>query len=116
MVQKIKLMAEYNYFPLWDMEEADNLEPEELPISSATIERLSNWAKCYDNIINWDKPKEAAFKNLIEKEAFEQEGLVLWQQLQEELAPYYKVFYFSEKQHQLLNPADNLLVGSTLDN
>lgn len=108
-------MAEYNYFPLWDMEEAENLEPEDLPISFVTVERLWNWAKRYDNNINWDDPKKATFKNLSEKEAFEQEGLILWQQLQKELAPPYQVFYFSERHHQLLNPADNLLVGNTLN-
>ncbi|GFE70838.1 hypothetical protein [Chroococcus sp. FPU101] len=115
MQKKIKLMAEYNYFPLWDIDEADNLEPNDLPISSVTVERLYNWAKCYDSIIDWNKPQEAGFKNLGEKEAFEQEGLALWQQLQQELSPHYQVYYFSEKQHKLLKPTDVVFVGSTVE-
>jgi hypothetical protein len=116
MMKKIKLMAGYNYFPLWDMDEADNLEPEDVSISPTTVERLYSWAKGYDNIINWNEPQEAAFKNASEQEAFEQEGLKLWHQLQLELSPHYQVYYFSEKQHKLLEPTDIVLVGSPQGN
>ncbi len=108
MVKKIKLMAEYNYSPLWDIEEVDNIELDQLPLSVETVERLLHWAKAYDQIMNWDDPASSGFASEQEREAFEREGIALWRQLQQELAPEYQVFYFSEKRRKLLKNADEL--------
>lgn len=100
--RKIKLMAEYNSSPLWDMETADNLELEELPLSGAIRQRLNDWARVYDRLLNWDDPADSAFPDPAAREAFDREGTLIWQQLQAELSPDYQVFYFSEKHHRLL--------------
>ena len=104
MSKKIKLMAEYHYYPLWDMEDPDNINPNELPLKQDTIKRLLNWSKAYDQILNIDDPAASDFANKEEAEAFEQEGISLWQQLQQQLGSDYEVFYFSEQQEKLLNP------------
>jgi hypothetical protein len=105
MNRKIKLMAEYNYSPLWDMETADNLDLDELPLSSSIQKKLSNWAEIYNQIINWDNPADSSFSDVVQ-DNFEKEGVNIWQQLQEELSPNYQIFYFSEKHQRLLTPED----------
>jgi hypothetical protein len=40
MLRKIKLMPDYQCFPLWDMEEPDNLDPKDLPLNKDTIASL----------------------------------------------------------------------------
>jgi hypothetical protein len=106
MNRKIKLMAEYNYSPLWDMETADNLDLDELPLSSSIQKKLSNWAEIYNQVINWDNPADSSFSDVLTQDNFEQDGIAIWQQLQEELSPNYQIFYFSEKQQRLLTPEE----------
>ncbi|MGH2413865.1 MAG: hypothetical protein ACRDEA_09290 [Microcystaceae cyanobacterium] len=101
-------MAEYQYSPLWDLEEPDNLDPAELPLKKETAERLLKWAKTYDEVLNWDEPASSDFASEEDAQAFEAEGISLWQQLQKELAPDYQVYYFSEQKRQLFNPTNEL--------
>ena len=42
--------------------------------------------------------------------AFEQEGISLWKQLQQELAPNYEVVYFSDRLRQVVNHPNELEV------
>ncbi|NER26259.1 MAG: hypothetical protein F6J89_00965 [Symploca sp. SIO1C4] len=102
MSKKIKLMADYNYYPIWDMEEPDNINPHELPLQEETIKRLLNWSKAYDNILNLNDPSSSDFVDEMERQEFEKEGVKLWQKLQKELKPNYSVFYFSEQQGKIL--------------
>ena len=105
MVKQIKLMAEYDCYPLWEYEDndlIDNPHPAELPLSAATIERLIQWQNIYDGIMNWDDPRSSDFASEEERLAFEQEGISLWQRLQAELVNEYEVFYISELQGRLL--------------
>jgi hypothetical protein len=104
MVKRIKLMADYNYSPLWDMDEPDNLDPAQLPLKAETIVQLKNWANHHNSIVNWDDPDASGFPNTQDAQAFEQEGYRLWQELQQQLKSDYQVFYFSEQQRQLLEP------------
>ncbi len=41
MAIRIKLWADYGSYPLWGVDEIDNIAPEELPLSQATIQRLN---------------------------------------------------------------------------
>ncbi|GBF81116.1 hypothetical protein [Aphanothece sacrum] len=104
MTKKIKLMADYNYYPLWDMEDPDNIDPNELPLTQETKKRLLQWSKTYDQILSLDDPSSSDFANEIEAKVFESEGIQLWKQLQQELKPEYEVFYFSEERGKLLSP------------
>jgi hypothetical protein len=51
--------------------------------------------------LNQDYPPDSGFASEEDAQAFEQEGINLWQQLQKELAPDYEVLYFSEQQRPL---------------
>ncbi len=91
-------MPDYGCDPLWwDDDEVGDIEPESLPLSNNTIERLHKWAKTYDATLNWEDPTDSpGFPSLEAKAAFEEEGISLWKQLQKELAPNYEVVYFSD--------------------
>ena len=103
MYKRIKLMTDYNYYPLWDMDDVGDIEPWELPLSEETIERLLNWQKIYDGIIDWDDPASAGFASEQEEIAFEREGVNLWQQLQKELGDEYEIVYFSQLLHRVVS-------------
>ncbi len=103
MSKKIKVMTEYNYFPLWDMETADNLEAEDLPLSLEISEKLADWGDIYDQIINWDDPSLSGFKSEQDKINFEKQGVILAIKIQEELGFDYQVFFFSEIQQKLFS-------------
>ncbi|ACK66414.1 conserved hypothetical protein [Rippkaea orientalis PCC 8801] len=105
MSKKIKLMADYDSYPLWDMEDPNNIDPNELPLKKETIKHLLNWSNAYNQILNLDDPASSDFSSEIEAEEFEKEGVQLWEQLQKELFPEYEVFYFSEEQGEVLSPS-----------
>lgn len=108
MYTRIKLMTDYNYYPLWDMDDVGDIDPTELPLSEATIERLLNWQKIYDGTIDWDDPASAGFASEQEKRVFEREGVNLWQQLQQELGDEYEIVYFSQLQQRVVSHLDEL--------
>jgi hypothetical protein len=108
MLQRIKLMPDYSCYPLWDRDDGGDVEPWELPLSEATIERLLNWQKIYDGIIDWDDPAAAGFASVQEEIAFEREGISLWLQLQKELGDEYEIVYFSQFQQRVVSHLDEL--------
>lgn len=52
MIKKIKLMADYDCYPVWDMDEIGEIDPSELPLSKETIKRLMNcfWKRLRKNL------------------------------------------------------------------
>ncbi|MEA5531122.1 hypothetical protein VB638_16375 [Dolichospermum sp. UHCC 0684] len=110
MAEKIKLMADYGCYPLWwaSSGKAGDIDPETMPLSEGTISRLEKWADIYDAKLNWEDPNSSGFPTLEAKAAFEQEGISLWKQLQQELAPNYEVIYFSEQLNQVVTNTNEL--------
>ncbi len=110
MVKKIKLMPDYQCWPLWHVGgKVGNINPAELPLSAETVEHLLRWAKAFDNTINLDEPKDESHGlSAQELEEFEQEGISLWQRLQEELPPNYEVLYRSQKLNRLVSHPNEL--------
>ncbi len=104
MAKKIKLMADYGCYPLWwtNSTQAGDIDPSNLPLSNATVERLEKWADIYDAKLNQDDPAASYFPSLEASSAFEEEGISLWKQLQKELAPDYEVVYFSNRLHKVV--------------
>ncbi|MCE2719808.1 MAG: hypothetical protein ACK57R_21535 [Dolichospermum sp.] len=109
-VEKIKLMADYECYPLWwaSYDKAGDIDPETMPLSKETISRLEKWADIYDAKLNWEDPNSSGFPSLEAKAAFEAEGISLWKQLQKELAPNYEVFYFSETLRKVVSDINEL--------
>lgn len=112
MKEKIKLMADYGCYPLWwvSSEKIGDIDPETLPLSQQTINRLKKWAEMYDAKLNEDEPTLSSFSSNEEQENFEEEGVYLWKQLKQELAHKYEVVYFSDKQGKIIANLNELKV------
>ena len=108
MVKKIKLWADYGAFPLWGVDEIDNIDPAEMPLNLTMIGRLQKWQSAYDATLNQDYPPDSGFETAAAKEAFEREGVALWQQLRQELSGEYEVWYLSDHLGRLLHHPDEL--------
>jgi len=115
MMQRIKLMADFDCYPLWDMDDGGDIDPTDLPLSEGTIERLLNWQNIYDGIIDWDDPASAGFASKQEEIAFEREGMSLWQKVQKELENDYHVFYKSQLRHRVLTSVYKSRFSNYLD-
>lgn len=115
MMQRIKLMADFDCYPLWDMDDGGDIDPTDLPLSEGTIERLLNWQNIYEEIIDWDDPASAGFASKEEEIAFEREGISLWQKVQKELGDDYQVFYKSQLQQRVLTSVYKSRFSNYLD-
>jgi hypothetical protein len=115
MMQRIKLMADFDCYPLWDMDDGGDIAPTDLPLSEGTIERLLNWQNIYDGIIDWDDPASAGFASKQEEIAFEREGISLWHKVQKELGDDYQVFYKSQLQQRVLTSVYKSRFSNYLD-
>lgn len=101
---KIRLMADYGCYPLsWaDVDKAGNIDPKTLPPSQETIARFQKWEESYNKKLNWDDPDNSSGFSAEEEESFDEEGISLWKELQEELTPDYEVVYFNKKLHRVV--------------
>lgn len=89
----VKLMPDYQCFPLWDMTPGayGDLDPKNLPISETLQAQLMNWARAYDETLNLDDPMKSGFKTVVAKDAFEAEGMRLADRLRKELGAEFEV-------------------------
>jgi hypothetical protein len=99
MKRKLKLMPDYQCFPLWreDPTQPDNIDPSTLPLSAETLSALERWAQAFDARLDLDDPAQGRDIPPAEIDAFEREGVRLWRQLRKELASEYEVSYKSMK-------------------
>lgn len=94
-------MPDYQCHPLWDVDEPDNIDPATLPLGDETRRALDAWAARYDRTLNEDDPLASGFASSEDELAFEADGRRLWQQVQQELGPDYRVYYFSQMDSRL---------------
>lgn len=97
MLKRLKLMADYNCDPLWDLDVIDNLSPDLLPLSRNLVNRLQNWQALFDRTLNQDYPPDSSFVSVEAEIAFEREGLAIAKQLQAELGDEYEIYYQDRK-------------------
>ena len=104
MPKKIRLSTDYQCWPLWqeEGEEVGDIDPKTLPLPPETVARLEHWAATFDSWIDLDEPNAPTEPTDEEFEAFEQEGLRLWKQLIQELAPHYEVVYGRKRRGKVL--------------
>ena len=86
----IKLMADYECFPLWEVETVGNIDPADLPIDDGLCADLLAWAQRFDDGLNWEDPARSVVSPE-EQAAFEAEGLSLADQLRTGLGPEWTV-------------------------
>ncbi|MGX1173637.1 hypothetical protein [Pseudomonas sp. R151218B TE3479] len=89
----IKLMADYQCFPIWDMspDEYGDIDPCELPISKELQVRILKWAAIYDETLDVDYPPNSGFKSEEAEHEFRREGERLAIMLREELGADFSV-------------------------
>lgn len=92
-MKNIKLMADYQCHPLWDMspDEYGDIAPCELPISDELQLRLSKWAAVYDETLDADYPPNSGFKSEELEREFKREGERLAESLRRELGPDFSI-------------------------
>ena len=96
MKKKIKLIADYECYPLWEYDELGligNLNPEDLPISKELIKTLDDWSEIFDETYNKDDPIKSGFACLEDELKFKTLGEILSKRLKQELENKYDIFY-----------------------
>lgn len=88
-------MADYDCFPLWYNEpgKCGDINPESLPLSQSTNDRLDKWSDTFDGFLDWSDPGNSPKVPDDVWETFKQEGKELWQLLKLELGEDYEVSY-----------------------
>jgi len=88
----VQLMADYSSTGIWDKDGCEMSE-EDLPISPATLVRLRDWCRLYEQSEMYLPEKQRAPFDI---EGFAEAGLYLAQTIKEEL-PTWTVVYFDER-------------------
>ena len=98
----IKLMADYQCFPLWDAATGSvgNINPDDLPISYSLRSRLMAWAAVFDATLDMNDPASSGFESEEAANDFRIEGVALAQQLQDELGKAYAVIVPTAPSHR----------------
>ncbi len=111
MKEIIKLNADYGSHPLWwaSPGKVGNIKPTTLPLSQKTLRRLLAWSTIYESTLNWNDPASSGFPSEEARETFEQEGISIWHQLRQELAPDYEVHYFSQTLRKVISHPSELM-------
>ena len=94
----IKVMADYECWPLWN---GENLDPDSLPLSMYLRQQLAAWADRYDETLLDEYPPESGFSSESEAEKFVDDGRELAYLLARELGQEYAVTYFNELSQEL---------------
>lgn len=92
--RRLRLAADYHCSPLWDVDDPDNVDPEDLPLPDDLRARLWAWAETFDAILNHDDPAASAFPSGAAEERFVEEGAALAEAVRAALGPGWEVQYF----------------------
>jgi hypothetical protein len=99
MAKKIILMADYQCFPLWEIDQGvkRNIDPASLPLSQDLIVALRQWQLDFDQTLNQEYPPESGFSNQANEEAFDSQGIHLCTEMQRQLGDTFSVLFHSIK-------------------
>lgn len=104
-MKRLKLMTDYDCWPLWDPDGPDNVDPSSLNLSEKLIAELNAWAETFDSILNRDTG-EASFNSAEDERTFNETGKQLYAALQQEL-PDVEIFYFDQEKNTVVNSRGN---------
>ena len=96
-MRKIKLMADYDCYPLWEIfsDGMENIAPSSLLLPKSLAVKLDLWGEKYDKTMNQEDPSTSGFGSNHSLAAFEIEGKALYGELKQELGDDFIVTYFS---------------------
>lgn len=92
----LKVMPDYECWPLWREDMVGNVDPASLAITPALRDRLFRWAQTFDNTLIRDDPAASGFGSPESEGAFDAEGRALALDLQRELGDSTKVRYWRD--------------------
>jgi hypothetical protein len=90
---RLKLMADYDCWPIWLDDEVGNVDPATLAISAELRDRLRVWAARFDAILVRDDPVRSSFGSEAAERSFHLDGVQLVVELQNELGSAHSVRY-----------------------
>jgi hypothetical protein len=93
MIRNIKLLAEYDSYPLWDVDDPDNINPDDLPLTEGLVVDLLAWADEYDSGLNREDGSLIKFHDTDSRLAFNEVGRGLAKRLRDELGANFEVIY-----------------------
>ena len=101
-------MWDYNCWPLWRhrQEDVDNIDPDTLPLSTVTKDRLEAWAAFPDAKLDRNYPPDTVWTDE-ETAAHEAEGRALWRLLRNELGSGFRVADHSYKERRVLEEEED---------
>lgn len=110
MCRRIKLMWDYHCWPLWESGGAQYaLEPDSLPLSQTTKERLERWAAIPDaKLAAVEYPPDMKWSTE-EQQTFEAEGRELWRIIRRELGESFYVSYHNPLAGPVCAPEDDVV-------
>ena len=97
-------MPDYEVYPLWlshDNGVFENIDPKSLYLNTSLLEMVMIWQNTFDNTYIPEDPKSSGFASQKELHAFEEDGLIIWQKLIDEIGTKYEIEYFSIIRQQL---------------
>ncbi|MCW2641339.1 MAG: hypothetical protein JWP76_3645 [Dactylosporangium sp.] len=99
----IKVMAEYESFPLWQRDSSGtaNVDPTTLPISPVLAEELLRWADAFDGTLNRSDPANSGFPDPGAEDDFYEQGQRLARRLVDDLAGRYAIEFFDGRDGQI---------------
>ena len=100
MSKKLSIRTEYSAWPIWDVDDFGYIDPAKLPLKQETIDQLKAWQATLDATLNQAYPPDSDFPSEEARRAWKQEGINLWQQVQDELEPEYEVYYHLYYNHK----------------
>lgn len=83
--KKIKLMADYQCWCLWDIENPTNIDPQSLPLSEELKSRLRAWEETFDKNLDLRDHTNIGFRSKKEFDLFYDTGWDLFIELKKEL-------------------------------
>jgi hypothetical protein len=92
-MRTIKLMADYQCYPLWEASpgQVGNIDPDTLPLSCDLKTVLLQWAHAYDLTLNHDDPVLSGFRTHEDEIVFKKRGIELGERLRSELGSEFDV-------------------------
>lgn len=99
----IKIMADYQCFPLWKIydEGVENINPRDLSVTQKLRDLLIEWQNKYDSTLNSSNPIASGFETEAEEIEFDEAGRSIWKQMLTELGDSYNIKYYSVKENKL---------------
>lgn len=92
-MKHIKLMADYDCHPLWDMTSGQygDIPPDELPTSEKLQSLIKEWAAEYNETLDRENPANSRFASEKQEHEFKKQGTRIADSLQRELGTDYIV-------------------------